>query len=72
MSINTKRLEDIAYKSGMDAMTFNRLKNTLESYTHVVVEECIQQVNKNNFGGREPWDPSRDRAAYNIKEYFGV
>lgn len=41
-------------------------------FAELIIEECIKQVNKDHFGGRESWDRSLDNAIRNIKEHFGI
>jgi hypothetical protein len=43
-----------------------------EKFAELIIRECIQQVNKDHFGGNDSWDRSLDLAVINIKNHFGV
>jgi len=43
-----------------------------EKFAELIIRECIQQVNKDHFGGNDSWDRSLDLAVFNIKNHFGV
>lgn len=43
-----------------------------QKFAELIINECISQVEKDYYGGRESWDRSIANSVYNIKTHFGV
>ena len=73
----TNRFDYQLYESGLSAHgcweKFDEYdREALEKFAELIIKECIAQVEKDHFGGRESWDRSIDNSVNNIKTYFGV
>ena len=77
MNERIKELAEQSYKEVIETNDYNGSAYTVrefdqEKFAELIIKECIAQVEKDHFGGRESWDRSIDNSVNNIKYNFGV
>ncbi len=76
-----ERIKELAEQAGMTddkfGMFFAKDKHDedgvdLEKFALLIIEECIDQIDKSNYQSGDEWDHAMRCAENNIKEHFGV
>ena len=44
----------------------------MQKFAELIVRECIEQIDINNYNSGDDWDAALTRASNTIKEHFGV
>ena len=71
LKMNTRILE-LAKQAGLKFPSESALSPSEQKFVVLLIQECIEQIDINNYNSGDEWDAAMTCASNVIKEHFGL